>query len=212
MPPFSNMRIRRLALLVALLGFVAISSLAALFTSFPGDEEAIIRFQRLRSSTLDDAACGASFLADLPVAVGSVFGLSALLWLGRRKTYAVAVLLVLLPEGLNQGLKELVGRPRPEFSILASEQGTMAFTSGHALHAILLFGLLIVILEELVRCLWWRRAAQVILGLAILVCGASRVYMGVHWPSDVLGAYLLGALSLAAILWLRKRLINAGMQ
>ena len=178
--------------------------LASTFDTFPGDVDALKKFQSFRSPWLDDAAVAASYLARLVVVIISVPTLSLALWLVRRKADAVAVFLVFLPDGINLGLNVLVDRPRPELSFLTDPPTSPAFPSGHAFHAILLFGLLMFVLGGLIRPLWLRTALQGLLGLAILAVGASRVYLGVHWPSDVVGGYLLGGFSLIAILWVRK--------
>ena len=203
---------RHLAVLIALSVTGAICYLAATFDTFPGDEVALEEFQGLRSGWLDDAAQAASFAANKSVAVSSILVLSLAMWLGQRRADAVAVFLALVPQGFNLAVKELVGRPRPDVSLLSSPLDTPGFPSGHAVHALLLFGLLLIIVGELIKPLWLRTAIQGMLGFAILACGASRVYLGVHWPSDVLGGYLLGGLSIVALLWVRKRLINRGLQ
>ena len=69
--------------------------------------------------------------------------------------------------------------------------------------------LLILMMGKVMETLWLRRSIQVMLGFAILACGASRVYLGVHWPSDVLGGYLVGGLSMWALLWVRKSFLLA---
>ena len=201
-----------MGLLAALFIIGAIFYLAAIHDTFPGDLDALRDFQSFRSPWLDDAAVVASVLARPLVVYVSIPTVSLLLWLGRRRADAAAVLLVFLPEGINVVLKDLVGRPRPDFSLLASPPDSPAFPSGHALHAFLLFGLLIFITGELIRPMWLRTTVQGILGLMILACGASRVYLGVHWPSDVLGAFLFGGLCMGALLWVRKKLVNRGLQ
>ena len=201
-----------MGLLAALFIVGAIFYLASLHDTFPGDLDALRNFQSFRSPWLDGAAVVASALARSLTVYLSIPAVSLFLWLGRRRADAAAVLLVFLPEGINLGLKELVGRPRPDFSLLASPPEGPAFPSGHALHAFLLFGLLIYLTGELIRPLWLRTTVQGILGLMVLACGASRVYLGVHWPSDVLGGFLFGGICMVALLWVRKKLVNRGLQ
>ena len=71
-------------------------------------------------------------------------------------------------------------------------------------------GALIFLIQENIRPRLARRTLQVGLALLILVMGASRVYLGVHWPSDVIGGYLLGGLALGGLIWLRNRLVIRG--
>ena len=208
----TTISVRQICLVAALLAMGAVSYLAASFDTFPGDEDALKRFQSLQRPWLDQAAVVSSSLATHLVAIVSIVAFSLALWVVHRRADAVAVFLVFIPEGLNLALKEIVGRPRPEFSLLESTPGSLAFPSGHALHAFLLLGLLIFIVGELVRPLWLRRGLQGLMVFMILVCGASRVYLGVHWPSDVLGSYLLGGISIVLLLWGRKRLLNRGFQ
>ena len=205
---FSNIGPKHVGFLIALLAVAAISYLASAFDTFPGDRGALERFQANRNGWLDDAAVVASSLAKFWVAIASILALSLVLWLTRRRADAVAALLLLVAEASGFGLKELVDRPRPEFSLLTSSPQNLAFPSGHAMHAALLFGLMIVMAEDLVQSVRLRRAVQGTLALMVMACGASRVYLGVHWPSDVLGGFFIGALFLVSILWVRKRLLT----
>ena len=212
MPGFLNIGASRVAFLAALSLMGAICYLAAAFHTFPGDVEGLERFQALRTHWLDSAALAASFPANPLVAVTSTPAISLALWLGKRSADAVAVLLVLIPDGINALLKILVDRPRPDLSILISPPHNPSFPSGHSVHAFLLFGLLIIMVGEIVKPFWLRTTIQALLAVVILACGASRVYLGVHWPSDVLGGFLMGGLSMVAILWVRESLVNRGLK
>lgn len=206
----------RAVLIIGAVGSVGIIAvvcfLAAVFDTFPGDMGALERFQDQRNSWLDVAAEGVSFTGGIPVAIISIFVAAVLLWLVRRKADSAVMLLLFVPEGINVGLKELVGRPRPDFTVVISPLSNPAFPSGHALHSMLFFGLLILLAGDVIKTPWLRISVQVVFGMAILACGASRVYLGVHWPSDVLGGFLVGALFLVGISLVRKMLINRGLQ
>jgi undecaprenyl-diphosphatase len=95
-------------------------------------------------------------------------------------------------------LKAVVGRDRPDLERLVNGHGP-AFPSGHVMASVALWGLvpLVVGLFTRNRILWWASVAAS--GALILAIAASRVYLGVHWFSDVLGGLLLGSFFLLAI-------------
>ncbi len=200
---------RRVAILAALAVFGAVAYLAARFDTFVGDREGLARFQAVDSGWLEGAARAVTTLGDPLVAALSILGLAALLLALSRRGDALVVLLLFIPEGLQLAVKELVARPRPEFSLLDHAPTNPSFPSGHATHAVLFFGCVAVLLAGLVRPLWLARLVQVLLWLTVLAVGASRVYLGVHWPSDVLGAYLFGGICLAVLLGLRQSGVTA---
>ena len=101
-------------------------------------------------------------------------------------------------------LKELVGRARPDLWLTGPEPSGLSFPSGHATFAMVFGGLLIVFMGEAVSPAPTRRAIQLGLILLILAIGASRVYLGVHWPSDVIGGYLFGGVALLGLVYLRN--------
>jgi membrane-associated phospholipid phosphatase len=100
-------------------------------------------------------------------------------------------------------LKIVAGRPRPDFLLVSDVPATMSFPSGHALSATVLGGVLISLVGEAVRPKVICRGLQFMLVLFILAVGASRVYLGFHWPSDVIGGFLLGGLGLVGLFFLR---------
>ena len=142
----SRVGAKQLGLLAALVGIGVICYLAAAYESFPGDEEAIRKFQGFQSDALDTLAIVFASTAQTLVAIASVIGLCFILFMVRRRADALATFLILVFEGINLGLKELVGRTRPAYSLLESPPSNAAFPSGHAFHAMMLFGFLLIVL------------------------------------------------------------------
>lgn len=90
-------------------------------------------------------------------------------------------------------IKALVHRPRPEVVQALVHVDSFSFPSGHALLSMAFYGTVALELtaDDLRR--GTRIAIWLMAGVLVLLIGASRVYLGVHYPSDVLGGYALGA-------------------
>lgn len=118
-----------------------------------------------------------------------VAALAALgLWL--RHFRRTAVLIVVAMAGawvLQVVLKAIVGRDRPAFAHPVAHAPGAAFPSGHALTSIVAFGLLILLVPR------FRVAAAAVGVIAVGLVGFSRLALGVHYVTDVLGGWLLGA-------------------
>ncbi|MEU3400153.1 phosphatase PAP2 family protein [Streptomyces filamentosus] len=95
--------------------------------------------------------------------------------------------------GVQQGVKALVGRERPVWPDPVDSASYSAFPSGHAMTAAVVCGLLLWVLALVGREPWrgWGTAAGVA-AVSVLGVGWTRMYLGVHWPSDVLAGWLLG--------------------
>jgi len=113
--------------------------------------------------------------------------------------------MLLLSSGLSQALKLAFHRPRPYWLLTESDSirvwsyaADFAFPSGHAQHAASVWGLLASFSRQP-----WTRLAVVCLAFLI---GVSRVYLGVHFPSDVVAGWLVGTLVLGAFLRWRRPL------
>ena len=88
-------------------------------------------------------------------------------------------------------LKHLYQRPRPEILHLVEEKG-FSFPSGHSLAVTLLIGSLIIIVGQRVKDRTVKLILQILLGIYLVSVIISRVYLGVHYPSDVLASLCLG--------------------
>jgi undecaprenyl-diphosphatase len=99
---------------------------------------------------------------------------------------------------LEAGIKLLISRDRPDFDRLVTGTG-YSFPSGHVMAAVALWGLmpLVVSLYTRRRWLWWLSVA--VSGGVILGIAASRVYLGVHWFSDVTAGLIVGTFFLLGV-------------
>ncbi len=108
---------------------------------------------------------------------------------------------------LNSLLKLAVDRPRPGPDLVRAI-GTAAessFPSGHAFLAIVFWGFLAYLAYTHLKAPGLRPLALFISVAMILLVGASRVYLGAHWPSDVLGGYVAGSVCLVLLIWVERR-------
>jgi membrane-associated phospholipid phosphatase len=126
----------------------------------------------------------------------------------RHRIDALIIFLGVIFIAAGNALKLAVGRPRPEYLLVDSVPASLSFPSGHALFAVIFGGFLIYLVGELVQPRLVRWGLQTGLALLVLAVGASRVYLGFHWPSDVVGGYMFGAVTLLELVWLRNRLVN----
>jgi undecaprenyl-diphosphatase len=106
---------------------------------------------------------------------------------------------------LNGWLKRQFERPRPQlWQQIIPLPSDASFPSGHAMISMTVYGLAAWLLAE--RYPRWRRLILLVAVLLIFSIGLSRVYLGVHWPSDVLAGFLFGLLIITASgVWHHKR-------
>lgn len=109
-------------------------------------------------------------------------------WLSIRVTVIALSSLVLMLI-----LKQLFQRKRPLSPLLKSVRG-LSFPSGHAIMAVTFYGLLVYIIQHSIETGWIKVAGSILLVVLILLIGFSRVYLRVHYASDVLAGFLVGLL------------------
>ena len=124
-------------------------------------------------------------------------------WRGLR-IEAFALLLAVVTFLGAEALSVLVDRPRPSPDLVRVSKFLVgnSFPSGHVYAAVVFYGFLVGVAWHRVRWLYFRMLLPTIATAIVVLAGISRVYLGVHWPSDVLGGALLGSVALAGLLWI----------
>lgn len=198
-PPLTLSRLtarHRWILPVALLVFLALG-VGAVFRTLPWDR-VITQWivEDLRTPWLDAVVKRVSFLGSTPVVL-TVAALAAALAWRRCPRLAIAIVVIAVARPLAEfTIKELVARPRPAGDRLVDGTG-YSFPSGHPLATVASWGVLPLVLSLYTRRrrLWWALTISV-WSLVVLVA-ASRVWLGVHWTSDVVAALALAVLGVA---------------
>lgn len=93
----------------------------------------------------------------------------------------------------NQILKHILRRVRPDHLRLVKEKG-FSYPSGHAMVCIAVYGILIYLVNKNIKNKPLKIILTILLSLLILLIGLSRIYVGVHYPSDVLSGYILATI------------------
>ena len=151
-----------------------------------------------------------SLITELAGAVAVIvitLGIAAVLWRQGRWHY-IAGLLISVGGAVASGyiLKEIIQRARPPMPFPAIVETSYSFPSNHAIAAMALYGFVIYLVwklcpESIVRGIWIGLITSL-----ILLIGFSRLYLGVHYMSDVLGGYLLGGIFLWIGILVAKKL------
>jgi membrane-associated phospholipid phosphatase len=116
------------------------------------------------------------------------------LWRGLRRDWTSVRALLVVPTGmlLNVGLKNSFQRPRPAWEDPLIQLSTYSFPSGHAVGSTVFYGMLCALVFAHTRSRLWRTvAATVAVAMVLLVC-FSRIYLGAHYPTDVIAGIAVG--------------------
>lgn len=133
-----------------------------------------------------------------------IFAIAALL-AHRHRAQAIALSTCVILARLSTAVfKDVYDRPRPSFAIFGDLPTSMSFPSGHSAAATATYFILAAVIASLEAQRPAKFLAFFLAGLLSILIGCSRVYLGVHWPSDVIAGWCLGAFwALIAALWLR---------
>ncbi|HYI23133.1 MAG TPA: phosphatase PAP2 family protein [Candidatus Limnocylindrales bacterium] len=196
---------------MAVLAFLSLTAFALLsvwarFDSPAPWEPAVMDAVALSGGPLDPIVVGINLLGNLLIWIPLVAVVAIATGRVRGAAVGLVVALTLASDTVAFGVKLLVERERPEGAAVNQFFGfdSFAFPSGHVVRAVALVGVLWFIFAPPRWRLPIAIGASVITGA---VMGYARVALGVHWPTDALGGFLLGFgwLAMSALLLLRER-------
>ena len=128
-----------------------------------------------------------------------------------RITYGVPLSIGALFVSLaNKGIKAVVMRPRPDQAMFLIEQGGWSFPSGHAITSMFFFGMLIWLVRRNITDRRLANTLTVLFAIPMVFIGISRVYLGVHYPTDVLAGWSLGILVIVITAEIIKKISREG--
>jgi undecaprenyl-diphosphatase len=208
-------------MLLAVLAFAGIAVLVAEGVTQRFDNAVLLWLNRYASPALDAAALevtalGSGFVTWMLILLASVF-----LWTTHHRYSAVLAWVALLGGALlNSVLKSLFDRPRPDlFEWRTPYAGHSSFPSGHSMTAMSVYAILAYLIVRLEPSRRVRRLTLGVFAVVVILVGISRLYLGVHYPSDVIAGFLIGfvwatfcALGLEAVRYFRGRRPDAAAQ
>ncbi|HLX57501.1 MAG TPA: phosphatase PAP2 family protein [Ktedonobacteraceae bacterium] len=189
-------------------GAIMISLIARYTQFFPGDRAITRNLQRQHNPWLRRFMIGISEIGFPKLGIPITLSIAGIFWALRFRLEAIFVLLTSSSNILNWIVKRLIKRPRPtaELVTVARVINEPSFPSGHVMHYINLFGLLDYLLATNWRSGRLRNILLIICTSLIILVGPSRVYLGAHWPSDVMAGYIYGGLWFGGLMTIYLRI------
>ena len=184
-------------------------SLIARYTQFfPGDKTIARNLQRQRKPWIRQFMIAISEVGFPRIGIPLTFSIAGIFWILRFRLEAIFVLLTASSNILNTIVKRLIKRPRPtkELVTVARVINEPSFPSGHVMQYMNLFGLLDYLLATNWRSGRLRNILLTICTSLIILIGPSRIYLGAHWPSDVMAGYIYGGLWFGGLMALYLRI------
>ena len=183
-------------------GAVMLSWIAQRTQFFPGDMVITKILQKRKNPLVRKFMLGISEIGFPKLSIPLSISFAAIFWALRFRLEAFFILLTSSSHLLNALVKRLIKRPRPtnELVTVARVINEPSFPSGHVMHYINFFGLLSYLLATNWHSGRLRNILIAICIALIVFIGPSRVYLGAHWPSDVMAGYLYGGLWFGGIM------------
>ncbi len=186
---FMKKNLKWFVLFIALIGFLALAEDVFNKEIMNGD---IIGYKIVSTFLISDFATPiAKFITNFGGAIFLITLTVILFILIKNKKIGLSIFLnLVIITVLNQLLKKILQRPRPtEFRII--EETGYSFPSGHSMVSMAFYGYLIYLIYKYVKNKYVKWGLIVLLSILICSIGVSRIYLGVHYTSDVLGGFLV---------------------
>ena len=176
-------------LFICLIGFCALAEDVFNKEIMKGD---IIGYKIISTFLISDFATPiAKFITNFGGAIFLVIATITLFIVIKNKKIGISILSnVAIVTVLNQLIKRILQRPRPTEYRLIEETG-YSFPSGHSMISMAFYGYLIYLIYKYVKNKYIKWISIILLSLLICLIGISRIYLGVHYTSDVLGGFLI---------------------
>ena len=187
-----------LVMLVLGLIFLAISLTVEMNQTDKIDLAATNALQKIQHPVVYPIMLGFTALGDTLTLILIAAAVSGYLFFRKRPLAASLAIVTLFGLPLNMLLKEMVGRPRPgsdSVSVLAPTIG-LSYPSGHAMASAMLYGYLAMLCWMHIQARSTRITCAIIFLITAVMVSVSRVYLGAHWLSDVVGGWTGGTFCL----------------
>ncbi|HET8843659.1 MAG TPA: phosphatase PAP2 family protein [Ktedonobacteraceae bacterium] len=177
-------------------GAIIFSWIARRTQFFPGDRSITRNLQKNKSPWLRRLMITVSEPGFPKISVPLTIGIAGAFWALRFRLEAIFLVLSTTSNILNAVIKRVIKRPRPTKELVAVARviNEPSFPSGHVMHYLNLFGMLTYFLASNWRSGRLRNLLIATCVSLIALVGPSRIYLGAHWPSDVLAGYVYGGL------------------
>ena len=124
------------------------------------------------------------------------------------KTHGKFILLSsIIDVSLNQGLKYIFRRERPSLKHLVEASG-YSFPSGHTMISVMLYGFLLYLSRRYIKNEMLKNILSILFVFFIIFIPMSRIYVGVHYPTDILAGYIVGACALYFVICWHKKVME----
>ena len=172
---------------------------------FTFDQSILSFFVSIRREWLTGAMKVFTFVGGIEFILPVSVALLVWFWLSKRIFYFLFLAFsVSVSAGLVFLLKDFFVRVRPAIESRLVSENSFSFPSGHAMMAIAFWGALAYLLAENFPKRWQKVAVMVSGVTLVFAISISRLYLGVHWPTDILGSWILAGVWLAGLILLFK--------